>query len=140
MTRHALIMADAIVFAIPACIITTRGIKSYASIWPLGPHWWYLLITALILLGFIPMFTAIVRRYSLRIQNLDEERQPFTQMFPMRGWILVIFMSCLGIVLKFFHIPTVFYAIFYPALGTSLLVGAILFAVMACKTSPREKN
>lgn len=47
---------------------------------------------------------------------------------PRRLEILVIFMMCLGISLKFIPgIPTEFFASFYPALGTALIVAGATF-------------
>lgn len=47
---------------------------------------------------------------------------------PLKGWVLVIFMMCLGISLKFIPgIPTEFFASFYPGLGTALIVAGATF-------------
>ncbi len=50
------------------------------------------------------------------------------QTFPLRGWILIVCMSCLGIIMK--HIPAVpaaFTASFYSGLGPMLLFAALRF-------------
>ena len=52
----------------------------------------------------------------------------FWQAFPLRGWILIVCMSCLGIALKFIPgIPAEFTASFYSGLGPMLMVAAGLF-------------
>lgn len=69
----------------------------------------------------------IVDRYSARIAS-QPQRTTFWQAFPLRGWILVVCMSCLGIVLKFIPgIPAAFTASFYSGLGPMLVVAALRF-------------
>ncbi len=47
---------------------------------------------------------------------------------PVKGWILVIFMICLGISLKHIPgVPTEFFASFYCGLGPALVSTAYLF-------------
>ena len=47
---------------------------------------------------------------------------------PVKGWILVIFMICLGISLKHIPgVPTEFFASFYCGLGPALVSAAYLF-------------
>ena len=79
------------------------------------------------LAGFYMMFTRIVDRYSTRIAALPQTASVW-QTFPLRGWILIVCMTCLGIVLK--HIPAVpaeFTASFYSGLGPMLLLAALRF-------------
>lgn len=73
------------------------------------------------------MFGLIVKRYSSRIAALPE-RTTLWQTFPLRGWILIFFMSCLGIALKFIPgIPAEFTASFYSGLGPMLIYAACRF-------------
>lgn len=89
--------------------------------------WWLLLITAGVLAGFYFMFTKIVNRYCSRIAALPEKTSIF-QTFPVRGWILIVFMSCLGIALKFIPgVPLEFTASFYSGLGPMLVLAAVRF-------------
>ena len=46
---------------------------------------------------------------------------------PVRGWVIVIFMMCLGMALKIIGVPVAFTASFYSGLGPALLTAAILF-------------
>ena len=73
------------------------------------------------------MFRRIVDRYCSRIASLPDN-VTIWQTFPTRGWILVVFMMCLGIVLK--HIPSVpsaFTASFYSGLGPMLVLASARF-------------
>ena len=89
--------------------------------------WWLILITVLVLAGFFFMFSRIVDRYSARIAALPEKTS-FWQTFPLRGWILIVFMSCLGIALKFIPgVPAEFTASFYSGLGPMLIFAACRF-------------
>ena len=92
-------------------------------------RWWLLLVTAAVVSGFYLMFSRIVDRYSARIASLPRKTSIW-QTFPLRGWILVICMTCLGIVLKFIPgIPAAFTASFYSGLGPMLVVAAFRFVL-----------
>ncbi len=55
------------------------------------------------------------------------ERTSVLKTFPVRGWVIVIFMMCLGMALKIIGVPVAFTASFYSGLGPALLTAAILF-------------
>lgn len=123
MNRKHLYVVAAVIWGIPGIMITLKGIKAYA-IQPSENLWWLLLITAFVLASFFLMFRRIVDRYSDRIASLPE-RVKIWQTFPLRGWILLVFMMSLGIALK--HIPGItsaFTASFYTGLGPMLLLSA----------------
>ena len=126
MNKRNLYYIAALIWGIPGVIITLKGIRAYLSMAP-AKLWWLLLITAAVLAGFYMMFTRIVDRYSARIAALPQKTGVW-QTFPLRGWILIVCMSCLGIVMK--HIPAVpaaFTASFYSGLGPMLLFAALRF-------------
>lgn len=123
MNRKHLYVVAAMIWGIPGIMITLKGIKAYA-IQPSENLWWLLLITAFVLASFFLMFRRIVDRYSDRIASLPE-RVKIWQTFPLRGWILLIFMMSLGIALKHIPgIPSAFTASFYTGLGPMLLFSA----------------
>lgn len=123
MNRKHLYVVAAVIWGIPGIMITLKGIKAYA-IQPSDNLWWLLLITAFVLASFFLMFRRIVDRYSERIASLPE-RVKIWQTFPLRGWILLIFMMSLGIALKHIPgIPSAFTASFYTGLGPMLLLSA----------------
>ena len=74
------------------------------------------------------MFNRIVKKYSDRILFFPEKKKSILTFLSVRGWILVIFMMCLGISLKFIPgIPTEFFASFYCGLGPALIAAAAQF-------------
>ena len=126
MDKKNLYCIAALIWGIPGIIITVKGIRAYLSMAP-QQLWWLLLITAAVLASFYMMFSRIVDRYSARIAA-QPQKTTVWQTFPLRGWILIVCMSCLGIVMK--HIPAVpaaFTASFYSGLGPMLLFAALRF-------------
>ena len=126
MNRDYLYYFAAAFWGIPGIIITIKGIKAYLTM-PQQKLWWLLLITGFVLLSFFIMFRKIVDKYSAGIAALPK-RATFWQTFPLRGWILIVCMSCLGIVLRFIpFIPAEFTASFYSGLGPMLIFAACRF-------------
>ena len=126
MKKSNLYLIAALIWGIPGIIISVKGIRAYMSM-DTDNLWWLLLITAAVIAGFYLMFSRIVDRYSARIASLPLKTNIW-QTFPLRGWILVICMTCLGIVLKFIPgIPASFTASFYSGLGPMLVVAALRF-------------
>jgi len=126
MNRNCLYYIAAVLWGIPGIIVTVKGIKAYLMM-PLQKLWWLLFITIFVLMSFFLMFRKIVDRYSTRIATLPK-KTTLWQTFPLRGWILIVCMSCLGIALKF--IPGIlaeFTASFYSGLGPMLLFAACRF-------------
>jgi len=126
MSKTNLYLIAALIWGIPGIIISVKGIRSYLSMAPEN-LWWLLLITGTVIGGFFMMFSRIVDKYSARIASLPQKTS-FWQTFPLRGWILVICMICLGIILKRINgIPTSFTASFYSGLGPMLIVASLRF-------------
>lgn len=125
MNRKSLYIAAAIIWGIPGVIITVKGVQAYLQM-PPDKLWWLLLVTIGVLAGFFFMFRKIVRRYSQRIASLPDKTNLW-QTFPLRGWILIVFMMCLGMALKFIGVPAEFTASFYSGLGPCLLASAVMF-------------
>lgn len=128
MKKRHLLLANAIVWGAPGIKILVTGIQSCLAIWPSRSFGWLALGTILVLAGFLWMFGRIVKKYSDRILDFPEDRKSIFAFLPVRGWILVIFMMCLGISLKFMpFVPTEFFASFYPGLGIALVVAGATF-------------
>lgn len=126
MNRQILYYIAALIWGIPGVMITIKGIKAYTTM-PMNELWWLLLITAGVITGFMLLFPRIVKRYCSLIAS-EPEKTTIWHTFPLRGWILVIGMSCLGMALKFMpFIPAEFTASFYSGLGPSLIIAALLF-------------
>lgn len=123
-----LLLANVIVWGAPGVKILITGIQSYMALWPSKTIVWLAIGTILVLTGFLWMFERIVRRYSDRIMDFTEKKKSILSFLPLRGWILVIFMMCLGISLKHIPgVPTEFFASFYCGLGPALITAAALF-------------
>lgn len=126
MNRNTLYYIAAALWGIPGVIVAIKGIQAYSKM-PAGDLWWLLLITVGVLAGFYVMFTRIVDRYAARIASQPEVTTVW-HTFPLRGWILIVCMSCLGIALKFVPgIPVAFTASFYSGLGPMLVFAACRF-------------
>jgi len=125
MNKKSLYFIAAVIWGAPGIIITAKGILAYLSM-PAGSLWWLLLITVAVLCGFFFMFRRIVDKYSARIAALPEPTG-FFQTFPLRGWILIVFMMCLGMALKMVGVPAAFTASFYSGLGPMLVYSAFRF-------------
>lgn len=126
MKRKYLYLFASAIWGIPGIIISAKGIMAYLTQSP-DDLWWLLMITAAVLSCFFFMFRRIVDRYCDRIASLPE-KVSVLQTFPVRGWILIVFMMCLGMVLKHIPaIPTAFTASFYSGLGPMLVYSSIRF-------------
>ena len=99
MNKRYLYLAAGLIWGLPGVMITLKGIRAYCTM-PSDELWWLLLITAGVLTGFFWMFGRIVNRYCGLIAQ-EPEQTTILHTFPLKGWILVVCMSCLGIVLKF---------------------------------------
>jgi len=122
MSRKYLYYIAAAFWGIPGLVITVKGIRAYLTM-PSQKLWWL----TFVLLIFFMMFRKIVDKYSARIAALPATTN-FWNTFPLRGWILIVCMSCLGMALKFIpFIPAEFTASFYSGLGPMLIFAACRF-------------
>lgn len=124
--KRILYLIAAAIWGVPGFIITAKGITAYTTI-PIDELWWLCLITLGVLISFIWMFQRIVNRYCNLISVLPD-KTTMGHTFPLRGWVLIVCMSSLGIALKFIScIPVEFTASFYSGLGPALVVAGCLF-------------
>lgn len=124
--KRFLYLIAAAIWGIPGFIITAKGITAYTAM-RTDELWWLCLITSGVLISFLWMFQRIVNKYCNLIVALPE-KNTIGHTFPLRGWVLVVCMSCLGIALKFIScIPVEFTASFYSGLGPALVVAGCLF-------------
>lgn len=125
--RH-LLLTNAIIWGAPGIKILLTGIQSYLALWPSRNIIFLALGTVLVLAGFIAMFRKIVKKYSDRIMDFPEEKKSIFAFLSTKGYILIIFMMCLGISLIFIPgVPTEFFASFYCGLGPALIIAAAQF-------------
>lgn len=126
MKRSALYFVAAALWGIPGVIITVKGVNAYLSM-PLQELWWLISGTAVVLVCFFFMFRKAVGKYSALIAA-QPEKTSIWHTFPLWGWILILFMLCLGMALKFIPgIPLEFTASFYSGLGPMLLFASARF-------------
>ena len=127
MKRFVLYVVAAIVWGVPGVIITHKGISAYFTQCE-NDLWWLLLITFCVLVGFYFIFRRVVAKYSAHIAS-QPERTAIWHTFPLRGWVLIIFMMGLGMAMKILEPPTQFIASFYSALGPMLIWSAVKFLI-----------
>lgn len=126
MNKRFLYLTAGLIWGIPGVMITIKGIRAYTTM-PENELWWLALITTSVLTSFIWMFSRIVDKYC-KLIAAEPDQTSVWHTFPLRGWILVIGMSCLGIALKFVpFIPVEFTASFYSGLGPALVIASVLF-------------
>ena len=124
--KRFLYLVAAAIWGVPGFIITAKGFRAYTAM-PTNELWWLCLITLGVLISFIWMFRRIVNRYCNLIAALPD-KTTIWHTFPLRGWVLIVCMSGLGIALKFIPcIPAEFTASFYSGLGPALIFAAFLF-------------
>ena len=122
---YSYVLAAAI-WGIPGINIAIKGVKTYMLMNP-DDLWWLMLITVAVSIFFFIIFRRVVIKYSERIASLPDSVMIW-QIFPPKGWILLVIMMGLGITLK--HIPDIpmsFTASFYSGLGPMLIVAALRF-------------
>lgn len=127
MKRSVIYVVAAIVWGVPGVIITHKGISAY-FIQCENDLWWLLLITFCVLVGFYFIFRRVVAKYSAHIAS-QPEQTAIWHTFPLRGWVLIIFMMGLGMAMKILEPPTQFIASFYSALGPMLIWSAVKFLI-----------
>ena len=119
-------VVSAAIWGIPGTKIAVKGFSTYMLMKP-EDLWWLILISVAVSVFFFIIFRRVVRKYSERISYLPEKIMVL-QIFPPRGWILLVFMMGLGIILKQIpDIPIAFTASFYSGLGPMLVTASLRF-------------
>lgn len=132
MPRAIHYLLAALIWGAPGVTITIKGITAYSSV-PQSELWWFLVATVAVIVAFFYIFGRVSQRYIDRISTLPE-KSPVYSTFPLRGWILLLFMMGLGIIIKYLpNVPVQFIASFYSALGPMLLLSAVRFVISACR-------
>jgi len=139
--KRYLLLANAVVWGLPGIKILITGVEAYLKLWPSDNFYWLILGSVLVLALFTWMFSRIVKKYSSRILSFPEERKSLFAFLSVKGYILVLFMMCLGISLKFIPgIPPDFYACFYTGLGIALCIAAALFFAYWMDNAPEGRR
>lgn len=124
--KKYLYLIAALIWGIPGITITLKGVNSYRDIQP-TQRGWLLAATVLVGIFFYVIFRRVTKRYINHISSLPDRCSPH-RTFPMKGWLLILFMMCLGIILKSTPgIPIQFTASFYSGLGPMLILASFRF-------------
>lgn len=129
--EHLLLMQVLCWFA-PGVVILRKGIVAMMAVHTHHPDriWWLSLIAAAVVVVFSLMFNNFIQRYTARILNFPARKKSLFAFLNLRGYILISFMICLGLVLKFIPgMPDEFYASFYPGLGIALSIAGVRYFV-----------
>lgn len=126
--RKILCLFAALIWGIPGILITLKGIDAYSQIQS-SQLWWLFIITLCVVVFFFLIFQRVTKRYIDCIFTLPD-RCYLYQTFPLKRWVLILFMMGLGMILKFISgIPIQFTASFYSGLGVMLILFALRFMV-----------
>ena len=125
MMKSLLYVVAATVWGVPGVMILYKGIMAFME-QSQGDLWWLLLITFCVLVGFYFIFRRVVAKYSAHIAS-QPEQTAIWHTFPLRGWVLIIFMMGLGMSMKILEPSTQFIASFYSGLGSMLILSSIRF-------------
>lgn len=125
--RYLYILA-ALIWGAPGISITIKGIGAYLDM-PHAKLIWLLPITATVILFFFWIFRRISTQYIERISLLPDRCRLYDT-FPLKGWILILFMMGLGVALKLIPcVPIEFTSSFYSGLGPMLVLVSLRFLV-----------
>ena len=130
--KEHLLLMQVLCWLAPGIVILTKGIKALIAISETHPErvWWLSLTAIVVAILFSLMFNGFINRYTARILQFPERKKNLFAFFDLKGYILIIFMMCLGISLKYLpFVPTDFFACFYPGLGAALAIAGIRYFV-----------
>ena len=140
--EHLLLM-QVLVWLAPGIVISRKGIQALLQVNNTNPErvWWLTVIAFAVAVTFSLMFNNFIKRYTARILNFTERKKSLFAFLNLRGYILITFMMCLGIVLKYIPgMPAEFFAGFYPGLGTALTIAGIRYLVYWGKAVANSKK
>lgn len=130
--REHLLLMQVLVWLAPGIVIARKGILALLQVNHTNPErvWWLTIIALAVVVTFSLMFNNFIKRYTARILSFPERKKSLFAFLNLRGYILITFMMCLGIVLKYIPgMPAEFFAGFYPGLGTALSIAGIRYLV-----------
>lgn len=127
--KKSLIAINAVLWAIPGVIISTKGILAYSTVDGCNKVLYLIAGSLLNLVFFLFIFSKITKKYTDRILQLPDEKNSVFMIMNLKGYLMFAFMIILGLVLKSIHsVPIEFFAFFYCGLGPALLYAAIKFS------------
>ena len=129
--EHLLLM-QVLVWLAPGIVITRKGVMALLTVTETHPErvWWLVVIAVTVVVLFSLMFNNFIKRYTARILNFPERKKSLFAFLDLHGYILITFMMCLGIALKYIPgMPEEFFAGFYPGLGLALSIAGVRYLV-----------
>ena len=100
--------------------------------------------TIVFLLFFVLIFKRLYYKHTQRIERKKEQKNCPFSFFDVKSWIVMIFMICLGITIRSFHLlPESFISVFYTGLSIALILTGVLFIRywwLRRKTNPVEQE
>lgn len=134
--KEHLLLMQVLFWLAPGIVIVRKGITAMIAVAEVHPErvWWLLLIVVAVVVSFLLMFRNFVNRYTARILNFPTRKKSLLAFLDLHGYILITFMMCLGISLKYIPgVPQEFFAGFYPGLGTALAISGIRYFISWCR-------
>lgn len=132
-SKRGLLIMSGLLWSIAGFNVLRKGLAALAT----DHRWWVVLLAGCIGIGFVMMFTGVVRKYTQRILALDGERFPIYRFMSAKGYMLIGLMMTLGITMGLIPgMPVTAFAFFYTGLGTGLTYGAIRFFLNSIATIP----
>lgn len=126
--KKSLLAINAMLWAIPGIIISTKGILAYSTVAGCNKILYLIAGSLLTLVFFLFIFSKITKKYTDRILQLPNAKNSVFMIMNLKGYLMFAFMITLGIVLKSIHtVPIEFFAFFYCGLGPALLYAAMKF-------------
>ena len=130
--REHLLLMQVLVWLAPGIVITRKGIMALLTVAETHPGrvWWLVAIAVTVVVLFSLMFNNFIKRYTVRILSFPERKKSLFAFLDLHGYILITFMMCLGIALKYIPgLPAEFIAGFYPGLGLALSIAGVRYLV-----------
>ncbi len=125
--RHFLFALAGLLWAIAGAVLCFRGFVWIQDLWlPLAIGVEAVGI-ALAAVGYIFMFSRLVRKNIVRIGSLPNRACVFA-FAAWKGYLMIIVMMSAGIALRNSSIPRLYLALPYTSMGWMLLIGSIMFS------------
>ena len=141
--KEHLLLMQVLCWLAPGIVVTRKGLLAMLTVNEMHPErvWWLTLIAVAVVAGFSLMFNNFIKRYTARILNFPERKKSLFAFLDLHGYILITFMMCLGIGLKYIPgLPPEFFAGFYPGLGLALSIAGIRYLVSWCRAVKHNKS
>lgn len=130
--KEHLLLMQVLCWLAPGIVITRKGILAMLAVNEAHPEriWWLVLIALTVVVAFSLMFNSFIKRYTARILTFPTRKKSLLAFLDLHGYILISFMICLGICLKYIPcLPQEFFAGFYPGLGIALAIAGVRFFI-----------